>query len=288
LKGSLVATGDGENVVRLSALVCVQNQDAQLSDCLRRLSFCDEIVVVADRCTDRSQEIARRHRAKVIDGIFPLENQRRQAGVEASTGDWILEIDPDERVDSALAWEVRAMLQLRPSADGFEIPIHNYVGESLVRDGWTGPLSPASALRLYRRGMKAWRPRRLDPGLPVEAAEVSELKGAIRKHLGRDIGGLFERLNRLTALQAEDIADACRPALLSGGVATGLRRFFAGFFARGGWREGRLGLLVALLNGLYPMVVQMRAREVLEARQVALADAERRTGQGEVVGLAAR
>src|SRR5688572_17971651 len=125
---SLVTAGDGENVAKLSALVCVQNQDAQLSDCLRRLSFCDEIVVVADRCTDRSQEIARRHGAIVVDGIFPLENQRRQAGVEACTGQWIFEIDPDERVDTALAWEVRAMLQMRTSADGFEIPIDNYVG----------------------------------------------------------------------------------------------------------------------------------------------------------------
>ena len=288
MKGSLVATGDGVNVVRLSALVCVQNQDAQLSDCLRRLSFCDEIVVVADRCTDRSQEIARRHGAVVIDGIFPLESQRRQAGVEACKGDWVFEIDPDERVDTALAWEVRAMLQMRPSADAFEIPVDNYVGEARVRDGWTGPLSPAKALRLYRRGMKTWRPRRVDVGRAAANAEVAELRGAIRKHLGRDIGGLFERLNRLTALQAEDIADACRPALLSGGIAKGAARFFGGYFGRGGWREGRLGLLVAVLGALYPVVVQMRAREVLDARQAALSAAERTSTLGEVVGLAAR
>lgn len=287
MKEPLVATGDGVKVVRLSALVCVQNQDAQLGDCLRRLSFCDEIVVVADRCTDRSQEIARRHGAIVIDGIFPLESQRRQAGVEACTGAWILEIEPDEQVDTALAWEVRAMLQMRPAADAFQIPIDNYVGASRVRDGWAGPLSPPSALRLYRRGAKAWRPRRLDPGMATEHAEVSALKGAIRKQLGRDIGGLFERVNRLSALQAEDLADACRPALLSGGLAKGAARFFGGYFGRGGWREGRLGLLVAMLNALYPVVVQMRAREVLETRRAVLAEAERSSRLGEVVGLAA-
>ncbi|MDB5453539.1 MAG: glycosyl transferase, partial [Caulobacteraceae bacterium] len=92
-------------MVKLSALICVQNQEAQLSQCLRKLSFCDEIVVVADRCTDRSQEIARRHGAVVISGIFPLESQRKAAGAEACTGDWILEIEPDEIVGSALAWE---------------------------------------------------------------------------------------------------------------------------------------------------------------------------------------
>jgi glycosyltransferase involved in cell wall biosynthesis len=276
------------HLVRLSALVCVQNQEAQLSDCLRRLSFCDEIVVVADRCTDRSQEIARRHGAVVIDGIFPLENQRRQAGVQACSGDWILEIEPDERVDTALAWEVRAMLQIRPAADAFEIPVDNHVGEALVRDGWTGPLSPARGLRLYRPGMKIWRPRRADAGMAQEAARVSSLKGAIKKHLGRDIGGLLERFNRLTSLQAEDLADTYRPALLSGGVAKGASRFFGSYLARGGWREGRLGLLVAVLNGLYPVVVQMRTREVLAARRSAVPQAEALQPLGRVVGLAGR
>jgi glycosyltransferase involved in cell wall biosynthesis len=50
--------------VKLSALVCAQNDEARLADCLRGLEFCDEIVVVADRCTDRSQEIARHFGAR--------------------------------------------------------------------------------------------------------------------------------------------------------------------------------------------------------------------------------
>ena len=32
--------------MKLSALVCAHNDEARLADCLRRLEFCDEIVVV--------------------------------------------------------------------------------------------------------------------------------------------------------------------------------------------------------------------------------------------------
>lgn len=275
-------------MVRLSALVCVQNQDAQLSECLRRLSFCDEIVVVADRCTDRSQEIARRHGAIVIDGIFPLESQSKTAGVEACSGDWILEIDPDEVVDAALAWEIRAVLQMRPAGDWYELPIDNYVGETLVRDGWTGALSARREARLYKRGLKAWEPRRVNAPAVMAGQSGGALTGAIRRTLGRDVGGLMERLNRLTALNAEDMADDGRVGGVASGLAGGVSAFFRGYLARGGWREGRLGLLTALLSALYPMVSLMRASDVAEARRNAVSQATQQNHLREVVGLAAR
>ncbi len=276
-------------MVRLSALVCVQNQDAQLSECLRKLSFCDEVVVVADRCTDRSQEIARRHGAVVIDGIFPLENHRKQAGVDACTGEWILEIDPDELVDAALAWEIRCVLQMRPAGDWYELPIDNYVGPALVRDGWAGGLSARLEPRLYKRGLKAWEPRRLNAPAVLAGQSGGALKGAIRRSLGRDVGGLVERLNRLAALAAEDLADARADSgaktAVPGGVARGVGAFLKGYVAKGGWREGRLGLLVAMLSGLLPLLAELRAADVLEARRAALAEPARPARIREVVGL---
>ncbi|MBW8812474.1 MAG: glycosyltransferase family 2 protein [Caulobacterales bacterium] len=267
----------------------MQNQDAQLSECLRKLSFCDEVVVVADRCTDRSQEIARRHGAVVIDGIFPLENHRKQAGVDACTGEWILEIDPDELVDAALAWEIRCVLQMRPAGDWYELPIDNYVGPALVRDGWAGGLSARLEPRLYKRGLKAWEPRRLNAPAVLAGQSGGALKGAIRRSLGRDVGGLVERLNRLAALAAEDLADARADSgaktAVPGGVARGVGAFLKGYVAKGGWREGRLGLLVAMLSGLLPLLAELRAADVLEARRAALAEPARPARIREVVGL---
>jgi len=275
-------------VVRLSALVCVQNQDAQLSACLRKLSFCDEIVVVADRCTDRSQDVARRQGAIVIDGIFPLESQRKAAGAEACSGDWILEIDPDELVDAALAWEIRAVLQMRPTGDWYQLPIDNYVGETLIREGWAGALSSRIEPRLYKRGLKAWEPRRLNAPAVMAGRSGGALTGAIRRSLGRDIGALMERLNRFTGLAAEDMADAGPPARLASGLLAGAGAFLRGYVGRGGWREGRLGLLVAMLSAIFPVLSQMRARDVLDARNTATAEAARVSRLRDVVGLTAR
>ena len=263
----------GVIVVRLSALVCVHNQEAQLAECLRRLTFCDEIIVVADRCTDGSQDVARRHGALVIDGIFPLENHHRMAGVDACSGDWIIEVEPDEVIQAALAWEIRAVLQTRRSGDWYELPIDNYVGETLIRQGWTGALSARSEPRLYKRGLKAWTPARVNTSVVMSGQSGGALTGAIRRTLGQDLGGLVERLNRLTALHAEDIADGDRGTSAATGLARGLGTFLKSYLGRGGWREGALGLLIASLSALYPVLSQMRAGQLSQVRALTLTQA---------------
>lgn len=273
-------------MVRLSAFVCVQNQDVQLAACLKKLSFCDEVVVVADRCTDRSQEIARRHGAIVIDGIFPLESQRKTVAAEACSGDWILEVEVEDLIDAHLAWEIRAVLQLRPAGDWYELPIDNYVGETLVRDGWAGSLSSRAEPRLYKRGLKSWAPQRLNAPSVLAGRSGGALKGAVRRILGRDVGGLMDRLTRLTALHAEDLVDAGRKTSVVSGLASGVATFLAAYVIRGGWREGRLGFLVAALSGSFPMLARMRAGDVMAARSAAEAEAAQPTRVREVVGLA--
>ena len=84
---------------KLSALVVAHNEETQLGACLERLEFADEIVVVLDRCTDGSAAIARRFAEYVVEGDWPIEGDRRNLGLDTCTGDWILEVDADERVN---------------------------------------------------------------------------------------------------------------------------------------------------------------------------------------------
>ncbi|MCH8112895.1 MAG: glycosyltransferase, partial [Proteobacteria bacterium] len=77
----------------LSALVVAHDEEAQLGQCLDRLKFADEIVVVLDRCSDGSEAIAQTYTDKVVEGAWPIEGERRNAGIDACPGDWIVEVD---------------------------------------------------------------------------------------------------------------------------------------------------------------------------------------------------
>lgn len=264
---------DGVSPVKLSALVCAQNDEARLAECLRRLDFCDEIVVVADRCTDRSAEIARQFEARVIDGIFPLESQRKSAGASACLGEWVLEIEPDEQVDAKLAYEVRAAVHGRPGGDWFDVPIANFVGERLVRRGWGAGLGDVMAPRLYRRHVKRWKARRVEPGVVLEGRYAGAIETPLNRRVDPDVGHMVARLNRQTALRAQDLADAGDGGRLSSDVARGLGRFWTCYVWRQGFRDRELGFLISLMAGLEAVLSGVRARELLDARALAQAEA---------------
>jgi glycosyltransferase involved in cell wall biosynthesis len=274
LTAGLHAAGlwDGVSPVKLSALVCAHNDEARLAACLRGLEFCDEIVVVADRCTDRSQDIARQYGARVIDGIFPLESQRKAAGLAACLGEWVLEVEPDEHVDATLAYEIRAAIHGRPGGDWFDVPVNNFVGGVLVRRGWGAGLGEAMAARLYRQRVKRWKASRIDPTVVLEGRFAGELETPLSRHADADIGQMIARLNRRSALRAQDLADAGEAGSLMGDVARGLGRFWTSFVWRRGLREGEIGFLIALMAGLDAVVSGVRARGLIEARAAVAAE----------------
>ena len=159
-----LATAPPPATPRISALVVARNEAARLPACLATLAAADEIVVVLDRSTDASAEIARGHGARLLEGGWELEGERRNAGIAACTGDWILEVDADERVPPELWAEIRRVVA--GSAHAFHrVRIDNYVGERLILHGWGGSFGTTLKPILFRRGAKHWRGQRVHPGL---------------------------------------------------------------------------------------------------------------------------
>ncbi|MCE2759980.1 MAG: glycosyltransferase family 2 protein [Acetobacteraceae bacterium] len=172
---------------KLSILIVARNEEARLPDCLASAAFADEIVVVLDRTTDASAALAHAAGAKVLEGAWELEGDRRNAGIAACTGDWILELDADERVDGALAAEIRRVIGTSSFA-WHQVPVDNYVGDRLLRHGWAGSFGTTSVPRLFQRGAKRWRAQRVHPGLDWVGKQGPPIKtGALVHLVDRDI-----------------------------------------------------------------------------------------------------
>ncbi len=244
-------------MVKLSAVLCVHNEERRLARCLDALGFVDEIVLVLDRCTDRTRAIAEAYGAVIVNGVFPLEGPRRAAGMAAARGDWILEIDADEIVSPELAQEILGGLDDHSCAFR-KIPVDNYVGDRLIRYGWGGAFGTSLAARLYRRGLKRWGGERVHPGVTFEGPEGPRLKSPLRHQFADNVSDVFRRLDRYTDLRAQDLREHGGKTDVNDNAWRGLRRFWKCYVKRGGWREGGWGLMISMMAGLYPLVSALR------------------------------
>ena len=244
---------------RLSAVVVIHNEESRLADCLDRLRFADEIVVVLDRCTDRSAEIARRFTDRLVEGAWEQEAGRRTAGIEACRGDWILEVDADERVSPALAAEIRETVANSPY-DRHLIPVDNYIGSVRVRYGWGGSFGKGAYHGLFRKGTKRFGKGRVHPPIELSGRQGPTLNQPLEHMVDRNISDMIRRLDRYSSARAQDLREHGDPDP----TRTYVRRFFTRFYKcyvhHSGYREGGWGLLIALFAGLYPLLSHLKAK----------------------------
>jgi glycosyltransferase involved in cell wall biosynthesis len=243
-------------------LLVAHDEEAQLADCLKLLTFADELVVVLDRCTDRSREIAAEFTDNLIEGAWPLEGRRRNAGIAACSGDWIVEVDADERLTPELAGEIRAVIA--DAAPGyFLIPFDNYIGDRRVRYGWGASWGVSAAPRLFSRGAKRWGDQRVHPKLDLQG-EKRRLENRMDHYVDRDISDMLKRLDSYTTARAKDLREAGDIGSYGHNVRRIFSRFWKCYVGRRGYREGHYGFLIALMAGLYPILSYLKARHETE------------------------
>ena len=57
----------------LSILIVVHNEEKQLESCLKTASFGNELVVILDKCTDKSKQIAKKFTKKYFLALGRLK-----------------------------------------------------------------------------------------------------------------------------------------------------------------------------------------------------------------------
>lgn len=245
--------------MKLSALVVARNEEARLPACLAALAFADEIVVVLDRTTDGSRVVAQKHGAKIVEGAWAVEGDRRNTGIAECAGPWILEIDADEIVPADLAAEIRNAVATSPAARHL-IPVDNFIGARLVRYGWGASFGKNAYPGLFRKGAKIWGRERVHPSLKFEGAEGAPLQARLIHHVDRNLSDTIKRLDRYTSARAADLREKGDPDPTSRYARRFFSRFWKCYVARKGYREGGYGLVLAAMAGLYPLVSHLKAK----------------------------
>jgi glycosyltransferase involved in cell wall biosynthesis len=152
----------------LTLLVITHNEAANIARCLDSVPFAAEKVVVDSGSSDDTVAIASAHGARVVHqdwlGFGP---QRNFASTQASH-DWILVLDADEYLDTALASELERRLPAMMQGDaavGILRRSTHYMGAPMR---WYRPMVGEKMTRLYHRGRARWSDARVHESLRWE------------------------------------------------------------------------------------------------------------------------
>jgi hypothetical protein len=232
---------------RITCTVVCQDEATQIARCLASVAWCDEIVVVDGGSRDATPAIAREHAARVLHNPWPGYRAQKQFALEAATGEWVLNLDADERVSDELAHEIRrAVAGVPRDVDGFAIPrLVSYLGRWWYRGGWY----PRPVVRLVRRTRTRWGGT--DPHDRAEVqGRVLRLRAPIFHYTYDDVTDHLRTVARLTDVAASQVP-AGRRVGVGRLVLEPAWRFFKAYVVKQGFREGLPGFFVAATDAFY-------------------------------------
>lgn len=111
----------------VTAIVVCRNESRHLADCLSRLRWCAELIVVDLASDDGSASMARQFTPRVFHHPpSPIVEPVRVFAARHASHDWLLFVDPDERYSLALADDIDRTIAAHPGAGLIRLPMHYY------------------------------------------------------------------------------------------------------------------------------------------------------------------
>jgi len=99
--------------MKISVIIPARNEESYIGGCLESIKAAArhfegevEVIVSLNRCSDKTEEIARRHGAAIVNEDSKNLARIRNRGAEAATGDVIVTIDADSRMTPNMLQEI--------------------------------------------------------------------------------------------------------------------------------------------------------------------------------------
>ncbi|MBI4009256.1 glycosyltransferase family 2 protein [Candidatus Roizmanbacteria bacterium] len=242
----------------ISAIILTKNEEENIGRCLKSVKWCDEIVVIDDYSTDRTLEIARKHKV----AIYPrsLNNDfsaQRNFGISKANNDWVIFVDADEVVSDALAYEISSAIQLKGESleelNGFHIRRIDFMWGRELKYGETGNVK---LLRLGRKGKGFWK------GM---AHEKWEIKGPLGKLLNPlqhfphpTLTEFLKEINFYTDIRAGELKIKKTKVFFWSVLIYPLSKFLLNYFLKKGFMDGTRGLIFAIIMSFHSFLARSK------------------------------
>ncbi len=248
------------NKIKISAVVNTRNEEINLADCLKSLSFCSEIVVADMESEDKTVEIAKNFTHKIfnhknVDFVEPARN----FAIKKATGDWILIVDADERISKDLAKALQKIAN-EDDIDFVRIPRKNFIfGQWLQYSRWW----PDYNIRFFKKGTVNWQDE--IHSVPITVGKGTNLEAqsslAIEHIHYKSLDEYLLRTIRYANQQAKELIASGYKFEPTDIITKPISEFNSRYFAGEGYKDGFHGLVISLLQFFAILLVYLKVWE---------------------------
>lgn len=236
----------------LSVVISAYNEEKYLETCLASASFADEIIVINNSSTDKTEKIARKFTDKVFTRPNDMMlNKNKNFGFAKATGDFILNLDGDEEIPTDLATEIKDVVSSNNPADGYWISRKNIIFGKWIQNGlWW----PDKQLRLFKRLKGRFACKHIHEYIRVDGTVESLVYPYIHNNYD-SISQYLTKISRATTSEAEYLTDTQYQFAWFDALRFPLSDFLKTYFLQKAYKDGLHGLVVSLLQAFYSFVV---------------------------------
>jgi glycosyltransferase involved in cell wall biosynthesis len=231
------------NKATLTVIIAAKNEGHQIRACVDSVSFADEIIVLDSGSSDDTIEQARSAGAIVHMTDWRGYGPQQQRGINLAKCDWVLSLDADEVVTKVLQEEILVAIS-QAEFDGYRLPRHSsFCGTFIEHGGWR----PDYTLRLARRLQAGFTDHFLHAHMTLNG-KAADLRSPIIHYSYKNLDDVLEKLKRYSSGAALDLQNQGGSSTLAKALLKGLWSFIRTYFLKQGFRDGRMGLALAIYN----------------------------------------
>jgi glycosyltransferase involved in cell wall biosynthesis len=226
-------------------IIAAKDEANEIAECIASVSWAAEVIVVENDSTDDTVPLATAAGATVFSHPFTTIGRQRNAAIARAKNEWILVVDADERGTAEMRDEISRALGNPSSTVAYRVKRRNFfLGREIRHGGWERDCP----VRLFRNRMR-YDERPVHEHVMTDGL-VGELAQPMLHYPYATLGEYFAKLDRYSRWWAEqNFARGRRVGAWTIAIKPPVR-FLSMYVVRGGFLDGAVGVIVAVLAAM--------------------------------------
>jgi len=228
--------------LKITAIIPTFNEENYIEDAIKSVSFADEVIVIDSYSTDKTVELAKKYKVRLIQRVFDDFSTQKNFAIDQASNNWIYLLDADERVPENLRLEILEAVKNPKEFVGFYVyRTFYFIGRKIKYSGWQRD----KVVRLFLKKHCRYNGKLVHETIKT-VGELGYFKSKLEHYSYRGFDHYINKLNQYAWLQAQQLQKKGRKVGDFHILIKPPTRFFIHYFIRLGFLDGFPGFVISV------------------------------------------